>query len=305
MDPAHASASRPLGFAGAARASRGEGRGGRGRWRPGLEVLRAPLPLLAGWHRRALCRGILLTLGRLVEVEEAERLAALPEPVIFACNHSNALEALLVPAVLIYLRRGRPVHFVADWMVLYLPLAGRLLRLSDPIPVYAKRARFGWREAWRRRRLRAPGGSAVERCLARLAAGASVGLFPEGTRNPRADRLLRGRPGVGALALRSGVPVVPLGIRFPAAGRLGRAPVLGRLVVRCGEPMRLSEGRPRDAACQIMAALAELSGKAPALHPIHPGERADDAQYAPAATAGDAPAAAPGDVPTAAPGGTP
>jgi 1-acyl-sn-glycerol-3-phosphate acyltransferase len=250
-----------------------------GTWRPGFAALRAPLPLLAGWHRRAFCRLIVATLGRLAEVEGAERLAALPEPVIFACNHSNALEALLVPALLIYLRRGRAVHFLADWMVLHLPLLGRLLRLGEPIPVYAKRARCGWRDAWRRRQLREPGRSAVERCLARLAAGGSVGLFPEGTRNPRPDRLLRGRPGIGALALRSGAAVVPLGIRFPAAARLGRAPLLGRLVVRCGEPLRPSAGRPRDATREVMAALAELSGKAPNLDP--PRARPPATQAAP------------------------
>jgi 1-acyl-sn-glycerol-3-phosphate acyltransferase len=233
-------------------------------WRPGLAALRTPLPLLPGWHRRALCRLIVATLGRLAEIEGAERLAALPEPVIFACNHSNALEALLVPALLTHLRRGRAVHFLADWMYLRLPLLGWLLRLGEPIPVYAKRARFGWRDEWRRQQLREPGRSAVERCLARLAAGGSVGLFPEGTRNPRPDRLLRGRPGIGALALRSGAAVVPLGIRFPAAARLGRAPLLGRLVVRCGEPLRPAAGRPRDATREVMAALAELSGKAPA-----------------------------------------
>jgi 1-acyl-sn-glycerol-3-phosphate acyltransferase len=228
-----------------------------------LEPLTAPLPLLPAWHRRTTCRALMLAFGRLVEVEDAERLAALPEPVIFACNHSSAFEALLVPAALIYLRRGRPVHFLADWMYLELPLLGWLLRLSEPVAIYAKPARFGWREEWRRRRLRASGSSVIERCLGRLAAGGSLGIFPEGTRNRRPGRLLRGRPGVGTLALRSGVPVVPLGIRFPAAARLGRAPVLGRLVLRCGQPLRFTGGRPRDVAREVMAALAELTGRAP------------------------------------------
>jgi hypothetical protein len=116
---------------------------GRGRpWRPGLAPLTAPLPHLRRPVTRLLCRALVSTLGQLVEVERGERLDGLPEPALFALNHSNALEALLAPAVLIYLRRGRPLHVLADWMFVEAPALGWLLRLSEPIPVYSKPARF-------------------------------------------------------------------------------------------------------------------------------------------------------------------
>ena len=42
------------------------------------------------------------------------------------------------------------------------------------------------------------------------------------------DRLrMRGRAGVGELVLRSSAPVVPVGIHYPAAARLGRSSSAG------------------------------------------------------------------------------
>src|SRR5262249_24894269 len=160
-------------------------------------------------------------------------------------NHGNYAEALLAPATLLYLRGGRPVHFLADWMFLELPVLGPLLEMGEPIPVYRKRARFGWRERKRREGLRT---GALERATARLAAGRGVGLFPEGRGGGDPGRLLAPRRGLGELALRAGVPVVPVGIRYPAAARLGRAPHLGRTVLAVGEPVDLTAERARFAA---------------------------------------------------------
>jgi 1-acyl-sn-glycerol-3-phosphate acyltransferase len=247
----------------------------RGPWRPGLAPATAPLPHLRRPVARLLCRGLILTLGQLVEVEHAERLAGLPEPALFAFNHSNALEALLAPAVLIYLRRGRPLHVLADWMFVEAPALGWLLRLSEPIPVYSKPARFRLGDRHRRERLlRRP---ALDACRAWLERGESVGIFPEGTRNRgRGDRLLRGRLGLGRLALATGLPVVPVAIRYPARARLGRAPLLGRLVLSVGRPIACDaerrqlpaagpaarRGLARQVVERVMAALAaELGAK--------------------------------------------
>jgi 1-acyl-sn-glycerol-3-phosphate acyltransferase len=208
-------------------------------WRPGLAALTAPLPHFRRPLTRTLCRSLVLTLGQLAEVRHGERLAGLPEPAIFALNHSNALEALLVPSLLLYLRQGRPLHFLADWMYLEAPLIGWLLRQSEPVPVYGKPARFRLRERHRREQLRRP---VLAACLDHLQRGESIGIFPEGTRNRRAGPLLRGRLGLGELALAAtaAVPVVPIAIRYPAAQRLGRPPHVGRLHLSIGLPLDLA-----------------------------------------------------------------
>lgn len=238
------------------------------------EALFSPLAIPGGRARDNALRALLAAFGRMLEVEGAERLSASPAPVIFALNHGNAAEALLAPAALIWLTGGRPVHFLADWMYLELPLIGRLLRLSEPIPVFGKPARGRWREEVRREGLAEP---ALERALALLARGESVGIFPEGTRNDDPDRLRPGRLGLGELALRSTSAIVPIGLHYPAATRLGRIPRLGRTILRVGEPLGLAAEREqlrvagfersvrralaRAVVSRTLAALAELAVK--------------------------------------------
>jgi 1-acyl-sn-glycerol-3-phosphate acyltransferase len=224
----------------------------------------------------------MLTLGQCVAVEHRERLAAVPEPAIFALNHRNRIEALLAPTVLIYLRHGAPLHFLADWMFLETPGLGWLLRQGEPIAVYNKPARFRWRDGFRRERLRRP---VLDACLEQLARGESVGIFPEGTRNHDNGRLLRGRLGLGELALRAaGVPVVPVAIKYPGAdirrapagALVGRAPAgaLPHMVLSIGEPLDCAAERLQLAAApdarrelarrvvdRVMAALAAELGK--------------------------------------------
>ena len=221
-----------------------------------------PAPLLSA---------VKLAFGPLLEVERPERIAV-PGPAIFALNHSNSAEAVLVPAALMWLRGGEPVCFLADWMYLHVPILGWLLRSAEVIPVYRKPARWRFREAYRLEGSRRP---VLDACLARLAEGVSVGIFPEGTRNRDPEHLLRGRSGLGELVLRSSAPVVPVGIHYPAAARLGRPPRLGRTVLRPGLPLAFEEERaaatgrvPRERLAlarqvvgRVMAELAELSGK--------------------------------------------
>jgi 1-acyl-sn-glycerol-3-phosphate acyltransferase len=199
------------------------------------------LPRLEGAWRRTLLRALLSCSGGAVRVDGAERLAAAPEPAIFALSHHNYWEAVLAPAALMAARGGRPVRFLVDWMFLDLPWTAWLLRPARPIPVYGKPARFGLREAHRRRRRRE--GAPLAAAVAALAAGEDVGIYPEGRRNPDPFRLLRGRRGLGVMALQSGAPVVPVGVEFETGRRGGRPPRAGRFVLRAGEPIEFRAAR--------------------------------------------------------------
>jgi 1-acyl-sn-glycerol-3-phosphate acyltransferase len=103
-----------------------------------------------------------------------------------------------------------------------------------------------------------------------LAQGHALGIFPEGTRS-RDGQLYRFRTGVARLALRSGAPVVPVGLRGtdhvqpPGSPRWHHAPV----TVAFGAPLyfgdRAAEERSarvlREVADTIRKAVQELSGQ--------------------------------------------
>ena len=118
------------------------------------------------------------------------------------------------------------------------------------------------------------GGIAGERSLQRgreiLEAGALLGIYPEGARSPD-GRLYRGKTGAVRLAIRTGAPVVPIGLRgtrevLPPHGWLPRP---GPVEVRFGPPLdfRHLQGRDmqpselRTATDAVMSEILSLSGQ--------------------------------------------
>lgn len=221
-------------------------------------VWSAPLPEMPRRTTRLAARVIVWLISPWARLESRQRLAQLPEPVIFAFNHNNSLESILVPALLIFHRRGRIVRFLVDWMYIYLPVIGWFIRQIEPIPVYTKPDRYRLFEKFRQdRRQRF---SPVAASLDCLAAGASLGIFPEGTRNRSADQLRRARGGLAQIVLASSVPVVPVGIHYPAKDRLGRIPRFGHFVVKIGEPMDFTAERATgDARAVTDRVMEEIS----------------------------------------------
>ncbi len=101
----------------------------------------------------------------------------------------------------------------------------------------------------------------------RISAGSSVLIFPEGTRS-RDGKLQPFKAGAILLAIRSGVPVVPIAFnntsRLLPKGKLLPAP--GEIVIRIGKPIPTAQFTPRDK--QALAAI--LHDKvAQLLDPIH------------------------------------
>jgi 1-acyl-sn-glycerol-3-phosphate acyltransferase len=231
------------------------------------EILSAPMPHKTGRPlARGVIRGLLLAFGsRIVRVRGLERVAPEHDPFILALNHSTKLEALFLPAFLLHARGGKSLHFLADWNLKLVPGMACLYRAGDVITLDRKPARprfLNVLRPWLTDRV-----PAFTRAEERLAAGASVGIFPEGTTNRDPHRLLRGFNGAARLSLQTGVPVIPVGVRFPEHQHVARIPELAPMEMEFGPPLVPPAERDLTAAATrawhacVMCELARLSGK--------------------------------------------
>jgi 1-acyl-sn-glycerol-3-phosphate acyltransferase len=157
--------------------------------------------------------------ARIVGVEHVPRSG----PFILVSNHCSNLD----PPILGWAsghQVGRVVHFMAKIEMRRWPVVGWLATQSG---VYFVR--------------RGEGDRAAQRFSTdALAAGRPLALFVEGTRS-RDGHLKSGRPGAALLAMRSGAPLIPVGMAgthriFPGRARW---PHPTRITVRFGEPFSL------------------------------------------------------------------
>jgi 1-acyl-sn-glycerol-3-phosphate acyltransferase len=153
-------------------------------------------------------------------------------PYIVAANHHNYLDGIVLGAAV----PTRISFLVMPRVWSATPLHPGLHRLLGSIRLELGRPDVG----------------ALRRALALLDAGHVVGIFPEGPFSVR-GRLETGLPGVALLALRSGVPVVPAGIRGTYEALVGRRFYVPRrrpLAVRFGAPRCFTA--PADAPARKM-----------------------------------------------------
>jgi len=152
-------------------------------------------------------------------------------PVIIAANHSSNLDVPVLGSSLMP-RIGRRFQWLGKKELFDWPVVGWI-------------ARNGGVHAIDR------GAADVDafRLAARiLEEGHALFVFPEGTRS-RDGALGEGRDGVAVLALRSGAPIVPVGIsgsyeRWPRGQKLPHPG--GRVTVRVGSPFRLADELPPE-----------------------------------------------------------
>ena len=165
-----------------------------------------------------------------VSVEGLEHVPA-TGPLILATNHISNADPPLVSGWLTPVL-GRPVHWMAKAEALDWPLAGWFMRQNGA---------FGIRRG-------AADTEAFRLARAVLVDGRVLGTFPEGTRSPT-GALQRAKDGVTLLALRTGAPILPIGVidtdRFWPRGRMVWR-FGGRIALRVGEPFVLERGTAPD-----------------------------------------------------------
>jgi 1-acyl-sn-glycerol-3-phosphate acyltransferase len=189
------------------------------------------------------------------KVEGAEHLPV-TGPVIVASNHLSFADSMVIPIV----SPRRVVFMAKESYFTGTGLKGAAVRAwftgLGMVPVDRDDTKAAL--------------ASLDVALELLAQGEAFGIYPEGTRS-RDGRLYRGRTGVGHLALTSGAPVVPVGLRGTqdiqpvGAWRPRRADVS----VRFGEPMRFADrydgvpaGRARrEVTDEVMAAIQRLTGQ--------------------------------------------
>ncbi|HQU33765.1 MAG: hypothetical protein B7Z68_07690 [Acidobacteria bacterium 21-70-11] len=163
-------------------------------------------------------RGVLL--GGFVRLRhEGRERVPRGEPVVFMANHESWLD---IPALLAAI--PVQVRFLAKKSLFKVPFLGWAIAAMGFIPV----DRENRREAVR----------SFEEAAARIRRGRSVLLFPEETRSMDGN-LLRLQRGGFLIAIKAGIPIVPVGIE--GAGRcLGKHNYLirpGTVTVRFGDPI--------------------------------------------------------------------
>ncbi|MBI3961865.1 MAG: 1-acyl-sn-glycerol-3-phosphate acyltransferase [Deinococcus sp.] len=160
-------------------------------------------------------------------------------PFLLVANHSSYLDPIVIAVSL-----WRPINFLGHDGLFRIPVLRTILPWLHTMPVRRGEGDVG----------------AIRRSLHILRRGEPLLIFPEGTRSPD-GRLRPARPGAAALALRTGVPVVPVGV--VGAGRVlpvGGPFRLAKIQVRFGPALDLktSAAEPSTATLQMMAAISQL-----------------------------------------------
>ncbi len=197
------------------------------------EATRPVTPIVEGispWMH-ALAAATRAGLAALTRVRLEGALDEIPRdgPVIVAANHASNLDPVVLGSTLMP-RMGRRLQWLGKRELFDWPIVGWIARNGGVHAVDRATADI---EAYR---------------LAKriLDEGHALFVFPEGTRSVD-GALQAARDGVAVLALRTGAPIVPVGIvgsyeRWPRGQRLPHPG--GRVTIRVGTPFRVDDELP-------------------------------------------------------------
>ena len=162
-----------------------------------------------------------------VQIEGKENIDP-AKPYIFVGNHASMADVMSFSGYI-----NHDYRWVAKKELFVIPIFGPGLRAMDFISIDRSRGREAIKS--------------LNDAAKRIAGGASVMLFPEGTRST--DGHLRPfKTGAIVLALKAGVDVVPMGFNgthqiLPKGKRLSRG---GTVVLRIGKPISTKDFKAKD-----------------------------------------------------------
>lgn len=182
------------------------------------------------WPRMAV--GIVRRLFALLFKIRLEGQPPTTGPYLLVANHQGWADAFLLLALLPVNPR---VYFIADRTAVMTLWWKRLMLRSLGVVITVERAGRSER-------------AAIDASLAILRSGAVLALFPEGRVSRAEGQVGPFRRGVGYLALRAGVPVVPVWLRGTAELYLGR-----ELVARIGAARLTTAAAPTHAETERLA----------------------------------------------------
>jgi 1-acyl-sn-glycerol-3-phosphate acyltransferase len=165
------------------------------------------------------------SVGVRAEISGVEHIRQLQSPCVFVGNHMSMLETIVLPSII---QPIRPVTFVVKQSLLDYPFFRHIVRSRDPIAVSRDNAREDFK-------------AVMQGGLDRLERGISIVVFPQTTRSLTFDPAQFNTIGV-KLALRAGVPVVPIALLTDAWGNGKWFKDLGSIDPQ--KPVRIAFGQP-------------------------------------------------------------
>jgi 1-acyl-sn-glycerol-3-phosphate acyltransferase len=214
-----------------------------------------PRSAAVSWISRTWSSGILKTSWLRVRVEGGDALDP-QASYVFLANHQSLFD---IPALLA--TSPCPMRMMAKRSLFRIPLFGWSMAAGGFIPI--DRGGDGGRGGGSG----ADGSSARQSfstAVARLQKGTSILLFPEGTRS-FTDVLLPFQRGGFLLAMKTGLPIVPVGVRGTRAVQRKDSFAIhpGRIEVRYGAPIDIAAygvRRKKELIAEVRARIAELAG---------------------------------------------
>lgn len=168
---------------------------------------------------------VLESVGVIVEISGVQHIRDLTTPCVFVGNHMSTLETIILPSII---QPVRPVTFVVKKSLLEYPVFRHVVGSRDPIAVSREDPRADLK-------------SVMQGGMERLEKGISIVVFPQTTRAATFDASQFNTIGV-KLALRAGVPVIPIALVTDAWGNGKRIKDFGRIDTT--KAVRIAFGEP-------------------------------------------------------------